>query len=150
MRGYWNQPEETAVALRGGWMHTSDVGYVDEDGFIFIVDRLKDMIISGGENVYSTEVEHVIYQHTAVAECAVIGIPHKKWGEAVHAIVLPKQGAVLTEEEIMNHCRQHIAGYKCPRSVEIRHDPMPMSGAGKILKKVLRAPYWAEQDRQIS
>jgi long-chain acyl-CoA synthetase len=150
MRGYWNQPEETAVALRGGWMHTGDVGYVDKDGFIFIVDRLKDMIISGGENVYSTEVEHVIYQHTAVAECAVIGIPHEKWGEAVHAIVLPKQGAVLTEEEIMNHCRQHIAGYKCPRSVEIRHDPMPMSGAGKILKKILRAPYWGEQNRQIN
>jgi long-chain acyl-CoA synthetase len=150
MLGYWNQPEETAVALRGGWMHTGDVGYVDKDGFIFIVDRLKDMIISGGENVYSTEVEHVIYQHTAVAECAVIGIPHEKWGEAVHAIVLPKQGAVLTEEEIMNHCRQHIAGYKCPRSVEIRHDPMPMSGAGKILKKILRAPYWGEQNRQIN
>ena len=100
--------------------------------------------------MYSTEVEHVIYQHTAVAECAVIGIPHEKWGESVHAIVVPKQGAFLTEEEVMNHCRQHIAGYKCPRSVEIRHDPMPMSGAGKILKKVLRAPYWAEQDRQIS
>ena len=144
MLGYWNKPEETAVALRGGWMHTGDVGYVDDDGFIFIVDRLKDMIISGGENVYSTEVEHVIYQHTAVADCAVIGIPHEKWGEAVHAIVRPKQGVTLTEEEIMNHCRQHIAGYKCPRSVEIRHDPMPMSGAGKILKKVLRAPYWAE------
>lgn len=150
MLGYWNKPEETAVALRGGWMHTGDMGVVDEDGFIFIVDRLKDMIISGGENVYSTEVEHVIYQHTAVADCAVIGIPHEKWGEAIHAIVVPKRGAVLTEEEIMNHCRQHIAGYKCPRSVEIRYDPMPMSGAGKILKKVLRAPYWAEQDRQIS
>ncbi len=150
MLGYWNKPEETAVALRGGWMHTGDMGVVDEDGFIFIVDRLKDMIISGGENVYSTEVEHVIYQHTAVADCAVIGIPHEKWGESVHAIVQPKQGVVLTEEEIMAHCRQHIAGYKCPRSVEIRYDPMPMSGAGKILKKVLRAPYWAEQDRQIS
>jgi long-chain acyl-CoA synthetase len=150
MLGYWNKPEETAVALRGGWMHTGDMGYLDEDGFIFIVDRLKDMIISGGENVYSTEVEHVIYQHTAVADCAVIGVPHEKWGESVHAIVVPKQGAVLTEDEIMNHCRQYIAGYKCPRSVEIRQDPMPMSGAGKILKKVLRAPYWAEQDRQIS
>jgi len=150
MLGYWNKPEETAVALRGGWMHTGDIGYLDEDGFIFIVDRLKDMIISGGENVYSTEVEHVIYQHTAVADCAVIGIPHEKWGESVHAIVRPKLGATLTEEEIMNHCRKFIAGYKCPRSVEIRYDPMPMSGAGKILKKVLRAPYWAEQERKIS
>lgn len=150
MRGYWNQPEETAVALRGGWMHTEDMGYIDEDGFIYIVDRLKDMIISGGENVYSTEVEHVIYQHTAVADCAVIGIPHEKWGEAIHAIVVPKQGAALTEKEVINYCRQFIAGYKCPRSVEIRHEPMPMSGAGKILKKVLRAPYWADQERQIS
>lgn len=150
MRGYWNKPEETAVALRGGWMHTGDVGYLDEDGFIFIVDRLKDMIISGGENIYSTEVEHIIYQHTAVADCAVIGIPHEKWGETVHAIVVSKIGFDLTKEEIMNHCRQHLAGYKCPRSVEIRREPLPMSGAGKILKKVLRAPFWADQTRQIN
>ncbi|HUM70613.1 MAG TPA: long-chain-fatty-acid--CoA ligase [Chloroflexota bacterium] len=150
MRGYWNKPEETAHALRGGWMHTGDVGYLDEDGFIFIVDRLKDMIISGGENVYSTEVEHVIYQHTAVADCAVIGIPYEKWGETVHAIVVPKVGFDLTAEEIMAYCRQHIAGYKCPRSVEIRLEPLPMSGAGKILKKVLRAPYWADITRQIN
>ena len=150
MAGYSHKPEETAVALRGGWMHTGDMGYMDEDGFIFIVDRLKDMIISGGENVYSTEVEHAIYQHTAVADCAVIGIPHKKWGESIHAIVVPKSGCEITEEEIMNHCRQLIAGYKCPRSVEIRIDPMPMSGAGKILKKELRTPFWAEQTRGIN
>lgn len=150
MAGYWHKPEETAVALRGGWMHTGDVGYLDEDGFIFIVDRLKDMIISGGENIYSTEVEHVIYQHTAVADCAVIGIPHEKWGESVHAIVVPRPGFALTAEEIMTHCRQYIAGYKCPRSVDIRHEPMPMSGAGKILKKVLRAPFWAGSGRQIN
>lgn len=150
MAGYWNKPEETAVALRGGWMHTGDVGYMDEDGFIFIVDRLKDMIISGGENVYSTEVEHVIYQHTAVADCAVIGIPHEKWGEAVHAIVVPHAGAEVTAAEIIAYCRQHIAGYKCPRSVEIRSEPLPMSGAGKILKKELRAPYWIHTDRQIN
>jgi long-chain acyl-CoA synthetase len=150
MAGYWNKPEETAVALRGGWMHTGDVGYMDEDGFIFIVDRLKDMIISGGENVYSTEVEHVIYQHTAVADCAVIGIPDEKWGEAIHAIVVPRAGAELTEAEIIAYCRQHIAGYKCPRSVEIRSEPLPMSGAGKILKKELRTPYWINKDRQIN
>jgi acyl-CoA synthetase (AMP-forming)/AMP-acid ligase II len=150
MAGYWNQPEETAHALRGGWMHTGDIGFLDEDGFLFIVDRLKDMIISGGENIYSTEVEYIIYQHTAVAECAVIGIPHEKWGESVHAIVVPRRNTILTEAEIMNHCRQHIAGYKCPRSVEIRYDSLPMSGAGKILKKVLRATYWAKQERQIS
>lgn len=150
MAGYWNQPEETAVALRGGWMHTGDVGYLDEDGFIFIVDRLKDVIISGGENVYSTEVEHVIYQHPAVADCAVIGIPHEKWGESVHAIVVAKAGLNLTAEEIMNHCRLSIAGYKCPRTVEIRTEPMPMSGAGKILKKILRAPFWSDEGRQIN
>lgn len=150
MPGYWNQPEQTAVALRGGWMHTGDVGYLDEDGFIFIVDRLKDMIVSGGENIYSTEVEHVIYQHTAVADCAVIGIPHEKWGESVHAIVVTKRGYNLTEEEIISHCRQHIAAYKCPRSVDVRLEPLPMSGAGKILKKVLRAPFWADKERQIN
>lgn len=150
MAGYWNQPEETAVALRGGWMHTGDVGYLDEDGFIFIVDRLKDVIISGGENVYSTEVEHVIYQHPAVAHCAVIGIPHEKWGESVHAIVVAKDGFNLSPDEVINHCRQYIAGYKCPRSVEIRTEPLPMSGAGKILKKILRQPFWSEEGRQIN
>jgi acyl-CoA synthetase (AMP-forming)/AMP-acid ligase II len=150
MAGYWNQPEETAAALRGGWMHTGDVGYMDEDGFIFIVDRLKDMIISGGENIYSTEVEHAIFKHAAVADCAVIGIPHEKWGESVHAIVVAKQGFDLTEEEIMSHCRLHIAGYKCPRSVDIRNEPLPMSGAGKVLKKVLREPFWSIRRHQIN
>ena len=150
MAGYWNKPEETAYALRHGWMHTGDIGYLDEDGFLFIVDRVKDMIISGGENIYSTEVEAVIYQHTAVAECAVIGIPNKKWGESVHAIVVPKRGHTLTEEEIIAHCREHIAGYKCPRSIDIHLDPLPMSGAGKILKKVLREPFWESKERQIN
>ena len=150
MRGYWNKPDETAYALRGGWMHTGDIGYCDEDGFLFIVDRLKDMIVSGGENVYSTEVENAIYQHPAVAYCAVIGIPHEKWGESVHAIVVPKEGYTLTEDTIMNHCREYIAGYKCPRSVEIRHEALPMSGAGKILKKVLRKPFWTDTTRQIN
>lgn len=149
MAGYWNKPEATAAALRGGWMHTGDIGYMDADGFIFIVDRLKDMIISGGENVYSTEVENALYQHPAVAACAVIGIPHEKWGESVHAVVQPKEGYDLTPEEIIDHCRQHIAGYKCPRSVEIREEPLPISGAGKILKKVLRASYWSDQGRQV-
>src|SRR5690606_22565103 len=99
-------------------------------------------IISGGENVYSAEVEQVIYQHPAVAVCAVIAIPDEKWGEAVHAIVVPKQGQTISAEEIITYCRQYIAGYKCPRTVEIRHDPLPMSGAGKILKRELRDPYW--------
>lgn len=150
MAGYWNKPQESDLALRGGWMHTGDLGYLDEDGFLYIVDRTKDVIISGGENVYSAEVEKVIYQHAAVAMCAVIAIPHEKWGEAVHAVVVPREGQTITSEEIMTYCRQYIAGYKCPRSVEIRREPLPMSGAGKILKRELRAPYWQGKTRAVN
>jgi long-chain acyl-CoA synthetase len=150
MAGYWNKPEETAQTLRDGWLHTGDLGYLDEDGFLFIVDRLKDLIISGGENIYSAEVEHVIYQHPAVAMCAVIGIPDEKWGEAVYAIVVVRQGQSLDDGEIITYCREHIAGYKCPRSVEIRTEPLPMSGAGKILKRELRAPFWEGKTRAVN
>jgi len=150
MAGYWNKPEETAHALRGGWMHTGDLGYMDDDGFLYVVDRTKDMIISGGENVYSAEVEKVIYQHPAVAMCAVIGIPDDRWGEAVHAVVVLKQGQSISGEDIIAYCRQHIAGYKCPRSVDIRHEPLPMSGAGKILKRELRAPFWEGKTRAVN
>ncbi len=139
MKGYWNKPEQTAEALRGGWMHTGDLGYLDGDGFLFIVDRLKDMIITGGENVYSAEVENAVYQVPGVAMCAVIGLPDPKWGEAVHAIVVPKEGFTLDEAEIMAHCREQLAGYKCPRTVEIQHEPLPLSGAAKILKHQLRS-----------
>ncbi len=150
MAGYWNKPEATELALRNGWMHTGDLGYMDEDGFLYIVDRAKDMIISGGENIYSVEVEKVIYQHPAVAMCAVIAIPDDKWGEAVHAIVVPKVGHALSEEMVIAYCRQYIAGYKCPRSVDIRHEPLPMSGAGKILKRELRAPFWEGKSRAVN
>ncbi|KAB2904006.1 MAG: long-chain-fatty-acid--CoA ligase [Anaerolineae bacterium] len=150
MKGYWNKPEETAHALRGGWMHTGDIGFMDEDGFLYIVDRLKDVIISGGENVYSVEVEAALYQHPAVAVCAVIGIPDAKWGESVHAIVVLRDGESITAETLIEHCRTRIAGYKCPRSIEIRHEPLPMSGAGKILKRELRAPYWAGMSRAVN
>jgi acyl-CoA synthetase (AMP-forming)/AMP-acid ligase II len=150
MAGYWNKPQDTAYALRDGWMHTGDLGYMDEDGFLYVVDRMKDMVISGGENVYSVEVEKVIYQHPAVAMCAVIGIPDDKWGEAVHAVVVLRQGQDISAEEIMAHCRQHIANYKCPRSVDIRHEPLPMSAAGKILKRELRAPFWEGKARAIN
>lgn len=150
MQGYWNKPDETAYALRNGWMHTGDVGFMDEDGFLYIVDRVKDMIISGGENVYSVEVEAAIYQHSAVAMCAVIGIPDEKWGEAVHAVVVLRDGASLTHDELIQHCRTLIAGYKCPRSVEISHNPLPMTGAGKILKRALRAPFWGDQTRAVN
>jgi long-chain acyl-CoA synthetase len=150
MKGYWNQPEATAQALRGGWMHTGDMGTMDGEGFLYVVDRLKDMIITGGENVYSAEVENAIHQHPAVAMCAVIGIPSTQWGESVHAIAVPKDGHTLTEELLLAHCRERIAGYKCPRSVEIRPQPLPLSGAGKILKTELRRPFWEGQDRQVS
>ena len=118
MKGYWNQPALTATALRGGWMHTGDGGYMDDDGFVFVVDRIKDMIITGGENVYSAEVENAIYQHPAVAMCAVIGVPDERWGERVHAVIALKPGHMTTEPEMVAHCRQLIAGYKCPRTVD--------------------------------
>ncbi|SAK55360.1 long-chain fatty acid--CoA ligase [Caballeronia temeraria] len=136
--GYWNKPEETAKALRNGWLHTGDGAYMNEAGYLFIVDRLKDMIVSGGENVYSAEVENAIAQHPAVAACAVIGVPHEKWGEAVHAVVVPKPGMTMGADEIREHCRQFIAGYKCPKSVEFRTE-LPLSAAGKVLKRELRA-----------
>ncbi len=141
MKGYWQQPELTAQALRGGWMHTGDLASMDDEGFIFIVDRAKDMIITGGENVYSAEVENAVCQHPAVAMCAVIGIADANWGERVHAVVLPKPGQAVTPDEIIAHCRALVGGYKVPRSVEIRTEPMPISGAGKVLKTVLRAEH---------
>ena len=150
MLGYWQQPELTAETLRGGWMHSGDGGYMDENGFIFIVDRVKDMIISGGENVYSAEVEDAIYQHSAVVECAVIGIPSDRWGESVHAIVRCREDESVEEAALIAHCRELIAGYKCPRGIDFRDDPMPLSGAGKILKTELRKPYWAGKEKQVN
>ncbi|WP_370305458.1 long-chain-fatty-acid--CoA ligase [Sinimarinibacterium flocculans] len=150
MQGYWGLNEQTAQTLRNGWLHTGDIGYMDEDGFVFIVDRAKDMIISGGENVFSVEVEGAIYQHPGVQECAVIGVPSEQWGEAVHAVVVPKPGVSLTAEQIIEHCRQRIAGYKLPRSVSFRSEPLPVSGAGKILKTEVRKPYWEGRGRQVS
>ncbi|UVE16012.1 long-chain-fatty-acid--CoA ligase [Pseudomonas sp. LS44] len=149
MLGYWNKPEATAEVLRDGWMHTGDGGYMDTEGFVFIVDRLKDMIVSGGENIYSAEVETAIASHPAVAQCAAIGIPHDKWGETVHAVVVLKPGHNASEDDIVNHCRERIAGYKCPRSVEFRSS-LPLSGVGKILKNELRKPYWEGRKRNIA
>ena len=148
MLGYWNKPEQTAAALRNGWMHTGDGAYMDADGFIFVVDRLKDMIKSGGENVFSAEVENALAQHAAVAACAVIGIPSDEWGEAVHAVVVAKPGASASGDELIAHCKTLIAGYKCPRTIELR-DALPLSGAGKILKTVLRKPFWEGRSTQI-
>jgi acyl-CoA synthetase (AMP-forming)/AMP-acid ligase II len=140
MAGYWNKPEETVAALRDGWLYTGDGAYMDERGYIFIADRIKDMIISGGENIYSTEVENAVASHPAVAQVAVIGVPHAHWGERVHAVVILVPGADLTIEDLRTHCRSQIAGYKCPRSFDVVSE-FPVSGAGKILKRELRARY---------
>jgi long-chain acyl-CoA synthetase len=150
MLGYWEQPEETKKAIVDGWMHTGDGGYMDEDAYVYIVDRMKDMIVTGGENVYSAEVENCVAQHPAVAQCAVIGIPDDRWGEAVHAVVMRKPGAAVTETEIIGFCKARIAGYKCPRSVKIQDEMLPLSGAGKILKRELRKPYWEGKTRQVN
>ncbi|WP_340676367.1 long-chain-fatty-acid--CoA ligase [Paraperlucidibaca sp.] len=150
MLGYWGMEAATAETLRHGWLHTGDLGYMDEQGFVFIVDRAKDMVISGGENIFSVEVEGAIYSHPAVRECAVIGIPDDRWGEAVHAVIVLGEGAEATESEIIDHCREKIAGYKVPRSVEFRTEPLPISGAGKILKNELRSPYWEGNQKQVN
>lgn len=149
MLGYWNKPEETATALRNGWMHTGDGGYMDDDGFVFIVDRVKDMIVTGGENVYSVEVENAVARHPAVAAVAVIGIPSDQWGEAVHAVIVSKPGAKPTADEIIAHCKALIASYKVPRSIEFV-DALPMSGAGKVLKREIRKRFWEGQGRQVA
>jgi long-chain acyl-CoA synthetase len=151
MPGYWNRPDETAKVLTAdGWYRTGDLASADAGGYLFIVDRAKDMIVTGGENVYTTEVENALAGHPAVLEVAVFGIPHERWGEAVHAEVVLKPGGAATEEELIAHCRESIAGFKLPRTITIRHDALPKSGAGKILKRDIRAPYWDGQGRSVS
>ena len=150
MMGYWQLPEQTEATLVDGWVYTGDGAYIDEDGFVFIVDRLKDMIVTGGENVFSAEVESVISTHPAVSAVAVIGIPSEKWGEAVHAIVVLKEGESVNEQDLIDHVKPQIANYKCPRSVSFRNEPLPLSGAGKVLKRDLREPYWEGTDRGVS
>ncbi len=149
MREYWNKPDATEEVFQGGWYHTGDAGYIDEDGYLFLVDRVKDMIVTGGENVYSAEVESAISTHPGVAQVAVIGIPHERWGEAVHAIVVPAPGVEVTVEVIIEHARASIAGYKVPKSVDFREEPLPLSGAMKVLKRDLRAPYWEGREKKI-
>jgi len=149
MLGYWNRPDDNAKTFRNGWVHSGDGAYMDDDGFIFIVDRMKDMVVSGGENVYSAEVENAILKHPAIASCAVIGIPSDKWGESVHAVVVLKPGQTLPGEELIAHCKTLIANYKCPRSVEVRTE-LPLSGAGKIQKNKLRESHWANHGRQVA
>jgi fatty-acyl-CoA synthase len=149
MRGYWNLPDATAEALRGGWMHTGDAGRLDADGFLFIQDRVKDMIVSGGENIYPREVEEVLFRHPAVADAAVIGVPDEQFGEAVKAVVVLRDGASATAEDIMEFSRGRLGGYKRPRSVDFV-GVLPRNPSGKVLKRELREPYWRGQARRVS
>jgi acyl-CoA synthetase (AMP-forming)/AMP-acid ligase II len=150
MIGYWRREEETANALtEDGWYRSGDMAYADEAGYLYIVDRVKPMIISGGENVYSMEVELALYEHPDVAEAAVFGVPDERWGERVHAVVVLRSGASLDGKALVEHARSRIAAFKAPRSVEIQTDPLPKSGPGKILKRALRDPHWAGHTRQV-
>lgn len=150
MTEYWNKPEASESVFRGEWYRTGDAGYLDNDGYLFLVDRVKDMIISGGENIYSTEVENAIASHPAVKQVAVIGIPDEKWGEAVHAIVVVDPQTNIEAASIIAHARSSIAGYKVPKSIEFRTEPLPLSGAMKVLKRDLRAPFWEGQAKAIA
>ena len=150
MRGYWNNPEATAATIDAdGWLRTGDAGYLDADGYLYIHDRVKDMIISGGENVYPAEVENALYSHPAVADVAVIGVPDPKWGEAVKACVVLKPGKALSEADLIAHARTLIAGYKCPKTVDFI-PALPRNPSGKILRRELRAPYWVGKDRAVN
>ena len=148
MKGYWKNPEATTETLRGGWLHTGDLGTMDENGYIYILDRAKDMIISGGENIYSREIEDVILKHPSIHEVAVIGVPDEKWGEAIKAIVSLREGQTVTDEEIIDFCKQHLASYKKPKSVEFI-ESIPKNAYGKVLKKELREKYWQGEVRRV-
>jgi acyl-CoA synthetase (AMP-forming)/AMP-acid ligase II len=150
MQGYWNKPEQTEQALVDGWVFTGDAGYFDSEGYLFIVDRVKDMVVTGGENVFTTEVENAVISHDAVQDVAVIGIPDEEWGEAVHAIIVLQPGQSLEIQELLDHCRERIAGYKLPKGITFREEPLPLSGAGKVLKIELRKPFWEGRERQVS
>lgn len=150
MLGYWRMPEATAAAIVNGWYHTGDLATIDEENFIYIVDRAKDMIISGGENIYCVEVENALYTHPAVLETAVVGIPHESWGESVHAVVVCKPGTNVSSAELIAHVRTQIASYKIPRSIEFHTEALPKSGAGKILKRDLREKYWTGKSRRVN
>jgi acyl-CoA synthetase (AMP-forming)/AMP-acid ligase II len=149
LAGYWQQPKETAEALAGDWFHTGDGGAIDDEGYLGISDRKKDVIITGGENVSSIEVEDALCSHPAVAEAAVIGVPHEKWGETVKALVVLVAGAKASEEELIAYCRSKLAHYKCPTSVELRPELIRTS-TGKLQKFKLRAPYWEGRTRQVN
>jgi acyl-CoA synthetase (AMP-forming)/AMP-acid ligase II len=149
MRGYWNLPEATAATLRGGWLHTGDAGVLDGEGYLYVQDRVKDLIVSGGENISPREVEEVLATHPAVAEAAVIGVPDPRWGEAVKAVVARRAGTEVTAEELIAFCRTRLGGFKLPRSVDFVQ-ALPRNALGKVLKRELREPYWAGHARRVA
>jgi acyl-CoA synthetase (AMP-forming)/AMP-acid ligase II len=149
MRGYWNLPDESAEALRGGWMHTGDAGIMDDEGYIYIQDRVKDMIVSGGENIYPRVIEDVLFKHPSIADAAVIGVPDEQWGETVKAIVVLRDETTATEEEVIDFCRDKLGGYERPRSVDFVK-ALPRNPTGKVLKRELREPFWADQKRRVA
>lgn len=148
MKGYWRKPGQTSEVLRDGWYRSGDMGYMDDEGYVYLVDRAKDMIVSGGENVYCSEVEEALYKHPAVLEAAVFGVPDDAWGEAVHAVVVPREH--VTPDELIEFCRKLIAGYKLPKAITLSSKELPKSGPGKILKRELRAPFWEGRDRKVN
>jgi acyl-CoA synthetase (AMP-forming)/AMP-acid ligase II len=148
MSGYWRRPDETAQTLRGGWLHTGDAGRLDGDGYLFVEDRIKDLVVSGGENVQPRVVEDVLFTHPAIAEAAVIGVPDERWGEAVKAVVALRPGAVCTQAEILDFCRPRLGGFERPGSVDFV-DALPRTATGKVLKRLLREPYWAGRARRV-
>ena len=150
MQGYWNKPEQTAAVLVDGAYWTGDLGYMDEQGYVFLVDRSKDMIVTGGENVYCTEVEEALYQHPAILEAAVFGVPDDKWGEAVWAVIVPREGSEIEPSQVIEFCRERIAGYKVPKGIDVQLEPLPKSGPGKVLKRELRVPHWEGQERSVN
>jgi acyl-CoA synthetase (AMP-forming)/AMP-acid ligase II len=148
MKGYWRNPEATAETLKNGWLHTGDMGYLDERGYLFIMDRSKDMVISGGENIYPREIEEVLIRHPAVREVAVIGVPDAQWGEAIKAVVSFVEGKSVDQDDLISFCMDHIASYKKPKSVDFV-DELPKNNYGKILKREFRAKYWEGQKRKV-
>jgi acyl-CoA synthetase (AMP-forming)/AMP-acid ligase II len=148
MMGYWKKPEQTAAALQGGWLHTGDIGRMDEEGYLYLIDRKADMIVTGGENVYPAETENVLYKHPRVQECVVVSAPDERWGERVQAVVVLRPGPPVAEGELVEFCRKSLASYKCPKKIEF-WDALPKSAVGKLLRRDVKAKFWEGRDRRI-